>query len=221
MNHLNISPELSYVVGTRFGDGALNVNLANYNYALELAVTDYDFAVEFNRCVAFALGRTKQYSIFQVKGRDPKYKQLWKVVAYSKELIQLFQSGKWRMVSDLYPATFVRALGDSEGSPVCKTDRVAPVIFIEKSDPVLLEYVKGLLFRLGIESSILRSNKKGDRKTFVFKKDCYRLVIRRFSSVVTYMNVIGFSITRKQKKLENLVECKKRLQIGKYTPTEE
>lgn len=214
MNHLNVSPELSYVVGTRFGDGSLNINLGNSNYALELGVTDYDFAVEFNRCAVFALGRKKLYSVFIVKGRDPKYKPMWKIVAYSKELVKLFRSGEWKLVSTLYPAKFIRALGDSEGSPVCKTDRNAPVIFIENTDLSLLEYVTELLSKMNIASAIIPTNKKGDKKTFVFKKDCYRLVIRRFDSVVKYFELIGFSITRKQRKLEALIKAK----IGEYAP---
>jgi len=207
MNRLVISPELSYVIGVRFGDACSNVNPSKGNYALELAVTDLDFAKEFNRCVTFALGKPKGYSIFKVKGRDPRYKTLYKIVAYSKRLLELFNDG-WEEVVEKYPCCFIRGFADSEGSPICKTDRQAPNILIENTDLKLLEYVRGLLSKLGIESAVFHTNKKGDRKTFVFKKDCYRLVIRRFDSVVKYAEMIGFSIERKQKRLEELIKNK-------------
>lgn len=210
MNRLVFSPELSYVIGVRFGDGSPNVNRKRGSYGLELAVTDYDFVKEFDRCLCLAVGKSTEYSIFEVKGRDPRYKKMWKVVGYSKLLIELLD-GSWKDVVENYPAPFVRGIGDSEGSPINHTSRQAPNIYIENTNLGLLQYVQGILHELMIESRIHPTNRKGDRKTFVFKKNCYRLAICQFDSVQKYAHKIGFSIQRKQSKLEHLIEKKELL----------
>jgi len=54
-------PELAYVIAAGLGDGTTKRNVRRYEYMVILAVRDYDFAEEFGRCAAIALGRKKPY----------------------------------------------------------------------------------------------------------------------------------------------------------------
>jgi len=53
---------LAYVVGAWLGDGELSRDRRNYEYFVKLAVKDYDFAEEWGRRLAEALGRSKPYT---------------------------------------------------------------------------------------------------------------------------------------------------------------
>jgi intein-encoded DNA endonuclease-like protein len=80
------------------------------------------------------------------------------------------------------------------------------------TDYRLLEFVKDLLKRFSIESTGPKPNRL-QGKTFydhkkmkrcTYKKECFHIYIRAGSNVNFYKN-IGFTIERKQKRLENYV----------------
>jgi intein-encoded DNA endonuclease-like protein len=102
-------------------------------------------------------------------------------------------------------AAFLRGFIDSEGS-VDKSGHIR----ITNTDYELLEYVKDLLKRLGIESTgpkpkhqqgTVARFRNGNYKR---RKDGYYIYIRAGSNINFYKN-IGFTIERKQKRLENYI----------------
>jgi intein-encoded DNA endonuclease-like protein len=105
-------------------------------------------------------------------------------------------------------AAFIRGFADSEGS----VDKNGKII-IYNANIELLRYVIGLLERLDVESTgpklntrrgtIIHDPRTG--KKYVANKDCYRIYIRSRSSVSFYKHV-GFTIRRKQIRLENYVK---------------
>jgi intein-encoded DNA endonuclease-like protein len=106
-------------------------------------------------------------------------------------------------------AAFIRGFADSEGS-VNKRGYIC----IYNADQRLLTYIMDLLRRFNIESTgqkptstrrgtVIRDPRTG--KKYVANKDCYRIYIRSRSSVSFYKHV-GFTIRRKQRRLENYVK---------------
>ena len=53
---------LAYVIGAWLGDGRLALDRKRAGYFVKLAVKDYDFAEEWGRRLAEALGRSKPYT---------------------------------------------------------------------------------------------------------------------------------------------------------------
>ncbi len=80
------------------------------------------------------------------------------------------------------------------------------------TDYRLLEFVKDLLKRFSIESTGPKPNRLQGKtfyahkkmKRYTYKKECFHIYIRAGSNVNFYKN-IGFTIERKQKRLENYV----------------
>ncbi|MEM2280337.1 MAG: LAGLIDADG family homing endonuclease [Nitrososphaerota archaeon] len=74
----------------------------------------------------------------------------------------------------------------------------------------LIEYVKQLLSSLGIKTTGPRLYSKSGttlknprkRKTYKSKKDAYRLYVTA-DSLQTFYRLIGFTVRRKQQRLEN------------------
>jgi intein-encoded DNA endonuclease-like protein len=104
-------------------------------------------------------------------------------------------------------AVFIRGFADSEG---CVDKR--GYIFILNTDLRLLTYVKELLRRLGIESTGPMLNQRGtiinDPRTwkkYSRNKDEYYIYIRA-SSNMNFYRYIGFTIRRKQMRLESYVK---------------
>jgi intein-encoded DNA endonuclease-like protein len=97
-------------------------------------------------------------------------------------------------------AAFLRGFADSEGS-INKRGH----IFIFKTDPRLLTYVKDLLERLNIESTgprirVRRGTVVRDPRTvkrYPRNKDEYYIYIRK-SSCTNFYRHVSFTITKKQ-----------------------
>jgi len=108
-------------------------------------------------------------------------------------------------------AAFVKGFADSEG--YVGRDGFIRIV---NTDIQLLEYVKGLLNRFGIETTGPRivhrrgtpcySPRTGRR--YKTKKDCYRLSIRTNSNLRFY-KATGFTIERKRRRLEEYLRRRK------------
>jgi len=105
-------------------------------------------------------------------------------------------------------AAFLRGFADSEGS-VKKIGQ----IYIYNTDLRLLTYIQELLKKFGIESTgpklltrrgtVIRDPRTG--KQYMAKKDCYYIYIRT-SSYTNFYKYIGFTIKRKQQRLEEYIK---------------
>jgi intein-encoded DNA endonuclease-like protein len=210
---LKPSEELAYVIGVKVGDGYVGkksrVRKGYNDVMIGLEAKDREFVEEFARCLAKVLGRKQIGPRF----RDGVGKYV--VEVGSKTLYELLRKPvdldrlkKYIEHCERCVAAFIRGFADSEGS-VDKNGR----IIIYNTNIELLIYVIGLLKRLDVESTgpklntrrgtIIHDPRTG--KKYVANKDCYRIYIRSRSSVSFYKHV-GFTIRRKQRRLENYVK---------------
>jgi intein-encoded DNA endonuclease-like protein len=205
---LRPSEELAYVIGVKVGDGYVARRrraVKSYNRVrIGLKVKDREFAAEFGRCLAKVLGRQPikpKYSSgkYVAEVRSQTLYELLKKPVDLDGLKKYIEHCERRM------AAFLRGFIDSEGS-VDKSGHIR----ITNTDYELLEYVKDLLKRLGIESTgpkpkhqqgAVARFRNGNYKR---RKDGYYIYIRAGSNINFYKN-IGFTIERKQKRLENYI----------------
>jgi intein-encoded DNA endonuclease-like protein len=206
---LRPSEGLAYVIGVKVGDGYVARRrraVKSYNRVrIGLKVKDREFAAEFGRCLAKVLGR---------QPIKPKYSSRQYIVeVHSQTLYELLKKPvdlerlkKYIEHCERCTAAFIRGFADSEGS----VDKRGYII-IYNTDYELLTYVKDLLKRLGIESTGPKPlNKHGSiarfrNGSYKRRKDSYYIYIKTDSNMNFYKN-IGFTIGRKQRRLENYVK---------------
>ncbi len=201
---LKPSEELAYVIGVKLGDGYTTKRGYN-DVRVGLEVKDREFAEEFSRCLA---------KVLRITSKRPRYRKSRKryvVEVGSETLYQLLKKPVdldrlkkyiehcWNCVG-----AFLRGFFDSEG---CVNKR--GYIYLSNTDLRLLEYVKHLLQHLGIETTgprlktrrgtVIHDHMTG--KKYTTNKDVYAVGIRTNSNHIFYEK-IGFTIKRKQKRLE-------------------
>lgn len=193
---LETSPELSYLLGVRYGDMTVDTCVRR----LALGVNDKDFAEEFVLALKRYLG---YYRRIYVMG-DGRY-----VVSLgskaSKILYDYFTLPLviHKSVIERYPSNFLRGFSDSEGSVTFskpKAKCVAPLISMYNDDREILEYIKFLLKQFFcIEARIYTYRRRGLH---------FILRINKHREQWIFFFEIGFSILRKQVKLmKGLCTC--------------
>jgi intein-encoded DNA endonuclease-like protein len=163
---------------------------------------------EFARCLAKVLGRRQIRPIYRrSSGRyvvEVRSQTLYELL---KKPVDLERLKKYIEHCERCVAAFIRGFADSEGS----VDKHG-YIFIFNTNLRLLTYVKDLLKRLNIESTgpiihVRRGTIFYDLRTgkkYTHNKDAYLIYVRA-SSNMSFYKYIGFTITRKQARLENHV----------------
>jgi intein-encoded DNA endonuclease-like protein len=210
---LEPSEELAYVIGVVLGDGRVRRRsrvIKGYNdVRIGLEVKDKEFVEEFARCLATVLGRNP------IKPRYMKSSGQYVVEARSETLYELLRKPvdlerlkRYIEHCERCVAAFIRGFADSEG---CANKRGQ--IRIYNTDLRLLIYIRELLKRLGVESTgpklhtrrgtIIRDRRTG--KQYTRNKDEYYIYIRASSNEDFYKHV-GFTIRRKQIRLENHIK---------------
>ncbi len=214
---LKPSKELAYVIGVKLGDGYVikSGRIKRYNnrvcddVRIGLDVKDREFVEEFSRCLAKVLGSTpkrpryrkstKRYTV--EFGSETLYQLLKKPVDLDRLKKYIEHCGNCM-------AAFLRGFFDSEGS----VDKRG-YIYLFNTDLRLLAYVKHLLQRLGIETTGPRlKTRRGtvihdpmSGRKYMANKDVYVIGIRANNNLSFYEK-IGFTIKRKQKRLEKYLE---------------
>jgi intein-encoded DNA endonuclease-like protein len=216
---LEPSEELAYVIGAKVGDGYVSKKSRvrkGYNEVMigleavmiGLEAKDKKFVEEFARCLAKVLGRR------EIRPRYRRSSGRYVVEVGSKTLYELLRKPveldrlkKYIEHCERCVAAFIRGFADSEG---CANKR--GYIYILNTDLRLLTYVKDLLRRLNIESmgpilkaprgTVIHDPRTG--KQYMTKKDCYYIYIRA-SSNANFYKYIGFTIKRKQQRLEEYI----------------
>jgi intein-encoded DNA endonuclease-like protein len=206
---LKPSEELAYMIGVVLGDGyAYRKRRAIKGYrdvVVGLKAMDRESVEELAKCLAKVLNRREiRPGYRRSSGRyvvEVKSKTLYGLLRKSVDLERL---KKYIEHCERCVAAFLRGFADSEGS-VNKRG----YIYIYNADQRLLIYVKELLRRLGIESTGPMLNQRGTiindprmGKKYTHNKDCHRLHIRA-SSNTNFYRYVGFTIRRKQMRLES------------------
>jgi intein-encoded DNA endonuclease-like protein len=200
---LEPSEDLANVIGVVLGDGYTREK--GDRCVIGLKAKDKEFVEKFGRCLANILGRKPI--------RPRKEARRYVIEITSKTLYELLKKPvdlkRIRRYVEHCPkcaAAFLRGLFDSEGHV-----QKAGYIYLHNTNYEILVYAQRLLWRyFGIESTGPWPHKqKGTTmhdprtgKQYKTNEDCYYLYIRAESLPKFYRN-IGFTISRKQKRLEN------------------
>ena len=199
---------LAYAVSAWLGDGTLARDRRNYKHYVKLAVSDYDFAEEWGRCLAEALGRSKPYV--------PKWDddlQRWIVKGSSVLLYDLLKRAKddpWILMPHLeeYPAEACRGFFNAEGWVEADYYRIVA----DNTDSNIIDLFSRLLEKLDINYKIYRCHQN---ETLVDPRT--GKLYRRNSEFITYLAIygeenilrfaekVGFTIARKRLELMKLV----------------
>lgn len=201
------SPELAYLTGVYFGDGSVYKYLVNQNdhvyerWKFELSTKDKDFRDNFTEKLKIVQNRPFERI---VDGYFRSYVPCKQLCLYLKQPLE-----KHKQLIQKYPSEFLRGFFDSEGG--IYTEGKIFRVRAYNSNKELLNYISVLLWvNYGITCSIWVNVRKG-RKTIIRNirtetlQDCYVLQIVRKTDVLKFMEQVGFSIARKNKKwLERL-----------------
>jgi intein-encoded DNA endonuclease-like protein len=206
---LKPSEDLGYVIGVRLGDGSTYKH--GECHVIYLAAKDKEFVERFAKCLGNVLGRRTPIRT-KFRKDDKKNETRYIAEAQSKTLYELLKKPvdlkRIRRYVEHCPkcaAAFLRGLFDSEGH-VSKNG----YIVLCNTDYDLLVYAQKLLWKyFGIEATgpwpqkpkeTVRYNPRTG-KQIKANKVCYYIYIRA-ESLPNFYRYIGFTIKRKQKRLE-------------------
>jgi len=207
-NRMVEGPGLAYVVGAWLGDGSLARDRSDYKHWVRLEVSDYDFAEEWGRRLAEALGRSKPYT-----PRWDDSHQRWAVRGSSILLYSLLRRARedpWILMPYLekYPGEACRGFFDAEGSVDINYYRIRA----GNTDPRIIGLFEELLGKLGIGCRTYRCRQK---EAFISPENgkVYRrnsefgifLAIYGKDNILRFAERVGFTIARKQAALMELV----------------
>ena len=207
-NKIVEGPGLAYAVGAWLGDGILARDKRNCEYYITLAVSDRDFAEEWGRRLAEALGRSKPYAPYWDDDR-----QRWVAKGSSALLYGILKRARedpWILMPYLekYPAEACRGFFDAEGTVRVERYTVAA----DNTNPDIIDLFEKLLEKLGInyrtyqycrdEFFICPRTSKLYRRN---KDSMIRLAILGEENILRFAEKVGFTIARKQVKLMELV----------------
>lgn len=195
---LSNTPELSYLVGVRFGDGYLfqrNNGRGSYSYRFGLTAKDVEFVKKTRRCLEKIL--CNKLTIGQQKASGKKYPR---VIVTSKKLHSFLNRPleDFKSLIDKYPSNFLQGLIDSEGSITGAGSRQ---ISIANTNLNLLRHAKFLLETKFDINTYLSNGFLGLKST----KLCYKLQFRGKRNFERFIEKIGFTIERKQQKLVGIL----------------
>jgi len=207
-NRIVEGPGLAYVIGGWLGDGSLNEDSNSYKYCIRLSCEDYDFAEEWGRCLAEALGRSRPYV-----PRWDDNDQRWVVRGTSVPLYGLLKSARedpWTLTPYLekYPAEACKGFFDAEGW--VNVERYMVVAGSTNPDNICL--FEKLLRKLDIDC---RRHKCRQSETLISPRDgkLYRrnsefimyLAIYGKDNILRFADKVSFTIARKRAALMELV----------------
>ncbi len=210
-----LTTEKAYVLGTLCGDGWISTG-----YRIGLNVCDKEFAEYFYFCLketynippSFTL-REKKSTV--VKSCQPQYTVMLVSKLAALDLFSYaksFKTFEWEIPSQIKEASkdiqaaFIRGFADSEGC--VKNRHRNREIMLASGNKIGLDQIRQILFKnFGIKSYICQ-----------MKSNVYLLYISDYNSLNIFCNEIGFTIRRKQEKLESGLIRYKRKGIRKYSP---
>jgi intein-encoded DNA endonuclease-like protein len=187
------SPELSYIIGVAFGDGAITKN------GLILGVKDRDFVKNFVNCAEKIIVEPKRH--LAIKKRMTKWGVVFISAVYSVQLGKFLQNyDQCLKVIKEYPVEFIRGFADSEGCIYMRRykNRKAAIeggISLANNNLNLLKFIAELMAEMGIKTSFTQH-----------KCGTWYLRTSNKESFFRYCQIIGFSIKRKMRRAKEIME---------------
>ncbi|MDD5133183.1 MAG: LAGLIDADG family homing endonuclease [Candidatus Nanoarchaeia archaeon] len=197
-----LTEELAYVLGVVYCDGHVSVKQRR----VILSATDQDFVLNFkDKLEKWSKFKTRFYSRNLKKPDYIKTRKL-QYVSYidSKEasvFLKEFDLTKILNSTNEIKYSFLKGCFDSEGGV---TERIS--FYNTNLEFTLL--IKNLLKSINIDSTLLS---RGITNEHSKAKTIYILSINKFIDKLNYLNNIGFSIKRKEEKLQKYLENKSKL----------
>jgi intein-encoded DNA endonuclease-like protein len=200
---LKPSEDLANVIGVRLGDGY--AYKTRYGYIIGLKAKDKEFVEDFGRRLGNVLGRKPIRPRKDIAGRyiaEVSSRTLYELL---RNPVDLKRIRRYVEHCPKCAAAFLRGLFDSEG---CISEK--GYIVLHNTNYDLLVYMQRLLWRyFGIESTGPWPHKQNGTtmhdprtgKQYKTNEDCYYLYIG-VESLLNFYLYIGFTIKRKQKRLE-------------------
>ena len=191
-NSSEITPEKSYILGVLCGDGYLS----SKDGYISLEVIDDDFIQEFKNCITQVYGPNFEGSIKNTKGRKKRLLVVGiKMVRNIEDDLPKSKTLEWRVPKKLFISNdicrsyFLKGIFDSDGSVHGKHS-----LDLTSTNFNGLNDIKRLLETIDIISSEVRKD-----------GSCYKLYITSKENILKFHKKVGFSISKKSKKLNNLV----------------
>lgn len=220
MNHFSLrpSPELSYVIGVFLGDGSIRKKPRDYKRILRLTVNDLEFAENFSSKLAKLLGKARSYAVTRHQDISRGGATRYSVEASCKPLHEFLKQDTEKILGYVNPhvSDFMTGLFDSDGfTSICASKKFSVGAGLASTDTELLNFVKeNLRVRFDIRSSIATSMKRGERvkiwgTEYTANKDVKILSINGTKGTERFSRLIGFSFSRKQRKILDAIDAKK------------
>ena len=198
-----IDTDFGYILGVILGDGHFTFPKGGGG-CIGLSVVDKDFAQTFYNSL-------KRWS--QTYCRIWHYRDRWRVYltsVSSAKVFKNFDTIKILTLSEDIRCAFLRGLYDSDGNV---NDNNKTIRFYN-SNPRLINIVKGALESIGVSN--LKIRKRNEEVHIIegreyLVKPVYVLVLSRKRNLELFNVKVGFSIKRKQKRLETMVNSYQRV----------
>jgi len=170
--HLELSPELAYIIGVLLGDGSIRKN------RIELTVKPKQFAQEFARAL-------QKIGLHPLLWKDKR--RYHRVVALSKIFTEWFREGKWTPIVEKHPLPFLRGFFQSEGTIAkCRRGYIHNISFINTNLNLLL-FVGKFIECFGFRTEIHLKRPETERSKAVYYLDVHSLKYgdkRRFLELI-------------------------------------
>lgn len=183
--------ELSYLLGVMYGDGWLS---HTHCYTIGLNAKDRDFVEKFRDVLFKICGKTQNISI---------HNGCFRAHVYSKDLFGYLSSPlkKHKPLITTFPCEFIRGFFDSEGTAHKSRNAVRDVtIKAVNTNLEIILFIRFLLNTLNIQSTLSSSKYLAEHGRV---KTIWRIDVSPYESKIHYWKLIGFSIRRKQKVLDD------------------
>lgn len=205
-DNLTMNADLAYILGVLAGDGYLDYSDKRRNWQIGLGATDREFVDNFYK-ILLNFFKIKPTLSFR-KRNNLNWRSLYVCKLCSKEACDYINSiGEFKKYNWFIPnsikksnsdikCSFLRGFFDSEG----EIDKSIGRVGATSMNYLGLMEVSLMLGELNIRNTII---KRKDSRPNTHQK--YALRIHDKKSIILFSNLIGFTISRKQKVLNNFV----------------
>lgn len=207
---------LGYIIGTIPTDAYFGMPPNGDSYVYSISVKDKDFIETVIKC----------FKSIKILKRPRRQGNLWRIQTCRMEIKKflvfmdkdnvnkwVFNERVFRLGYNFHRSLLMAAF-DAEGS-VTNSENCGKIlsrkITFTNSSLMLIKQIKSLLNKFGIDSYIYRHRapRLADicGKSYQFKRTTFVLIITGYQNLKKFKSLIGFSIKRKQKRLERLLSA--------------